>query len=136
MKAMIAILGLILSMQAHAGDLQCGDTLRAVSNIINQQFPKLDTGAIVACFEGKWGSAVTIEFDAPFLVATAPWEACPQVSGNFIVRKKGSTETGELSCVEGKLTASNFSGMLSMANGKSFAKQVTTVATGGKKARN
>src|SRR6187402_1787976 len=107
MKAIILILGLFLSLQAKAEEGRCGETLFEVTQIINQQFTQLDTGAIAACFEGKWGS-ITIEKDKPFIVAGAAWEACPQDTGAILVRKKGAADQGELTCTDGKLKADKF----------------------------
>ena len=128
MKAMLAVLGLILSIEAHAG-ARCGDTMREVAQIINQQYRELNAGEIVACFKGNWGYGLVLTMDEPLNFGGNQFEACPQSSGAIVLRKKNGGNVGKIVCQDGYMQASGFTNDMAMANG-TWTKQSTAVASG------
>ena len=118
----------LLSVQANAAG-RCGSNLREVSQIVNQQYPKLNTSVLVACFKGNWGYGVVIGFDTPLVFDGEQFEACPQPTGGLVLKKKsGGGSGGYLVCKDGSMSARGFSGSLSMANGE-WTKQGSSVAS-------
>jgi len=134
MKAMMALLLLTFSLGAQAQSRMqtrhCGDTLRQVSNIINQKFLNLNAGAVVACFRGNWGYGIVIDLDKKLNLGGYDFEACPQASGAIYLHKKNTpSDGGLLICRNGRMRASGFQGSMSVANGN-YSRQGTSVATG------
>lgn len=127
-KAILAISAILISFEVRANG-RCGDTLREVTQIINQNFRSLQPGEIAACFQGNWGYGLVISMDTPLNFGGSKFEACPQSNGSLILRKKGETSGGHLTCNQGRMQASRFAGDLSAANG-TWTKQGTALASG------
>ena len=142
MKALLAIFAFTLALSAQAqapsSKIQtrlCGDSLREVAQIINQQFKDLEPSDLVSCFKGDWGYGLVIDIDKSLNLGGTAFEACPQNSGAIFLRKKGTNNGGMLVCRDGLMKASGFSGELVMANGR-WTKQGTVVAGGNRRNQN
>lgn len=126
MKAMMALFAVLISLPAQA---RCGDSLREVTQIINQNFKNLQPSEIAACFQGNWGYGLVIGMDTPLTFGGSRFEACPQSNGSLVLRKKGEATGGLLTCNGGRMQAVRFAGDLSAANG-TWTKQGGSFASG------